>query len=160
MASVKSILITKGTNVVILDPTTTVLKAVELMAEVNIGCVIVGNDEEALGVFTERDLLRRVVSAGRAPAEVVLREVMSCPLKICNLGDDVRKCAEMFYKLHVRHLAVVGEGVLIGLISLRDVLGSERRNSREKLKVIQNDTSQGSQDLLETSSKQGYEYGF
>ena len=52
MASVKSILIIKGTNVIVLSPTTTVLKTAELMAEVNVGCVVVGNDDEVLGIFT------------------------------------------------------------------------------------------------------------
>jgi len=137
MASVKSILITKGTNIIILAPTTTVLKAVELMAEVNVGCVVVGNDDEALGIFTERDLLRRVVAGGRAPSDTFLRDVMSYPIKRCSLGDDVRKCAEMFCESHIRHLAVVGEGVLIGLIGLRDILTAELRSRQKRLKVLQ-----------------------
>ncbi len=151
MASVKSILITKGTNVIILSPTTTVLKAAELMAEVNVGCVVVGNDEEVLGIFTERDLLRRVVAAGRAPSDVLLRDVLSYPIKHCNLGDDVRKCAEIFAKSHVRHLAVVGEGVLIGLIGLRDILTAELRSRQKRLKVLQSSTQQNSMELAGTS---------
>ena len=137
MASVKSILITKGTNIIILGPTTTVLEAVELMAEVNVGCVVVGSDDEVLGIFTERDLLRRVVAAGCAPVHVLLREVMSYPIKYCSLGDSVRKCSEMFCESHIRHLAVVGEGVLIGLIGLRDILTAELRSRQKRLKVLQ-----------------------
>ncbi len=147
MASVESILITKGTNIIILAPTTTVLKAAELMAEINIGCIVVGNDDEVLGIFTERDLLRRVVAAGRAPSAVLLRDVMSYPIKHCNLGDNVRKCAEIFAKSHVRHLAVVGEGVLIGLISLRDILTAELRSRQARLKVLQSSTQQNSMEL-------------
>ena len=74
---------------------------------------------------------------GRKPSEVLLREVMSAPVKFCNLGDDVQKCADIFRILHVRHLAVVGEGVLIGLISMRDILVAEMRGQRERLKVFQ-----------------------
>ena len=62
---------------------------------------------------------------------------MSAPVKFCNLGDDVQKCADIFRMLHVRHLAVVGEGVLMGLISLRDILTAELRGRQERLKVLQ-----------------------
>ncbi len=151
MASVRSILIIKGTNVIVLTPTTTVLKAAELMAEVNVGCVVVGNDDEVLGIFTERDLLRRVVAAGRAPSAVLLRDVMSYPIKCCSLGDDVRKCAEIFSKSHVRHLAVVGEGVLIGLIGLRDILTAELRSRQKRLKVLQSSSQPNSMELAGTS---------
>ena len=151
MTTVKSILIVKGSNVIVLAPTTTVLNAATLMAEVNVGCVVVGNDDEVLGVFTERDLLRRVVAAGRAPSDVLLCDVMSYPIKYCNLGDDVRKCAKLFSKSHVRHLAVVGEGVLIGLIGLRDILTAELRSRQKRLKVLQSSTQQNSMELAGTS---------
>lgn len=67
MATVRNALVFKGSSVIALAPTTTVLKAAELMAEVNVGSVIVENDNKVLGIFTERDLLQRVVTAGRRP---------------------------------------------------------------------------------------------
>ena len=145
MPTAKNILIVKGSNVIVLAPTTTVQKAVDVMAEINVGCIVVGDETEVLGIFTERDLLRRVVALGTDPLSIVLYDVMSSPIKTCNVTDDTRKCVETLIKTHIRHIAVVGEeGTLIGLISLRDILTAELHDRREKLKVLKSPSEQKS----------------
>ena len=127
MITVEDILMGKGPDIIVASSTTTVLEAAKLMAEDNIGSVIIRDDDEILGIFTERDLLRRVVAAGKDPSTIVLADVMSSPVNACRLDDDVRKCARVLSETNTRHLAVVEEGALVGLISLRDVQAAQAR---------------------------------
>ena len=108
-----------------------------MMSHANVGSVIVRDSGEVLGIFTERDLLRRVVACRKDPASVLLREVMSSPVKNCRLGDDVQDCADILTRSRIRHLAVVEEGELVGLIGLRDILTAELDSTEEKIKTLQ-----------------------
>ncbi|MBN1943334.1 MAG: CBS domain-containing protein [Phycisphaerae bacterium] len=125
MATVEDILMSKGPDIIVADPSTTVHEATVLMCEANVGAVVIKEQNEARGIFTERDLLRRVVVPGRNPDQIELREVMTSPVRSVSLGADVRECREIFTREHLRHLAVVEEGALLGMISLRDVLAVE-----------------------------------
>jgi len=127
MITVEDILMGKGPDIIVATSTTTVLEAAELMAEDNIGSVIIRDNDEIRGIFTERDLLRRVVAAGKHPSTITLEEVMSSPVNACRLDDDVRECARVLSETHTRHLAVVEDGTLVGLISLRDVQAAQAR---------------------------------
>ena len=127
MITVEDILMGKGPDIIVATSTNTVLEAVKLMAEDNIGSVIIRDDDEIKGIFTERDLLSRVVAAGKDPSRTLLAEVMSSPVNACHLEDDVRKCARVLSETNTRHLAVVEEGALVGLISLRDVQAAQAR---------------------------------
>ena len=137
MATIQAILAVNGSGLLILPSATTVLHAAKVMAELNVGAVIAEKDDEVLGIFTERDLLRRVVAHDRDPSTVLLQEVISSPLKSCHSGDDLRTCAEILTKSHIRHLAVVQGSALVGLVSLHDMLVAELQHSREKLQSIQ-----------------------
>jgi CBS domain-containing protein len=125
MATVEDILMSKGPDVIIASPQTTVLEASKMMAEGNVGSVIIKTDESPLGIFTERDLLKRVVAKGKDPAETPLGDVMTSPVKSVSLRTSVRDCSEQITAEHIRHLAVVEEGALVGMISFRDVLVAE-----------------------------------
>ncbi|MBN1553650.1 MAG: CBS domain-containing protein [Phycisphaerae bacterium] len=125
MATVEDILMTKGPDIIVASSSTTVHEAAVLMCEANVGAVIIKEDDEVKGIFTERDMLRRVVVPGRNPDTTNLSEVMTSPVFSISLNTDVRECGELFTKKHLRHLAIVEEGALIGMISLRDVLSLE-----------------------------------
>jgi len=122
MTTVEDILAIKGPDVIVVAPTSTVQEACKLMAEANVGSVIVRQKGAVLGIFTERDLLRRVVATSKDPSVVLLAEVMSSPVASCGLTDDVAICAKQLAEGHIRHLAVIEEGALVGLIGLRDIL--------------------------------------
>ena len=127
MITVEDILMGKGPDTIVATSTTTVLEAATLMAEDNIGSVIIRDGNEVKGIFTERDLLRRVVAARKDPSVIVLAEVMSSPVNACRLDDDVRECAKLLAETNTRHLAVIEDGALVGLISLRDVQAAQAR---------------------------------
>jgi CBS domain-containing protein len=127
MITVEDILMGKGPDIIVATSKTTVLEAVKLMAEDNIGSVIIRDDQDIKGIFTERDLLKRVVAECKDPANITLNEVMSSPVNACRIDDDVRKCARVLAETRTRHLAVVEDNALVGLISLRDVQAAQAR---------------------------------
>ena len=122
MATVDDILMAKGPDVTVAPSETTVREAAKLMSVANVGSVIIRDGSEVKGIFTERDLLRRVVAKGLNADGSTLAEVMSSPVKSCRLEDDLETCKELLSSAHIRHVAVIEEGVLIGLIGMRDIV--------------------------------------
>ncbi len=136
MPTIEDILMVKGPDVIVADSGATVSEAVKIMVHANVGSVIIRDSSEVLGIFTERDLLRRVVARCKDPSSLLLREVMSSPVKSCHLSDDVQDCADLLTKSGIRHLAVVEDGELVGVIGLRDILTVELRSTEEKLQTL------------------------
>jgi CBS domain-containing protein len=127
MARVEDILMVKGPDTIVASLTTTVLEAAKLMAEANVGSVIIREGNKVEGIFTERDLLRRVVARRKDPATLCLAEVMSSPIQGCRLEDDLSLCERKLIDGHIRHLAVIEDGALVGLIGLRDIFAAKLR---------------------------------
>ena len=121
MPTVESILLEKGSDVVAALPGDTVRHAVEKMVEANVGCLLIEENDKAVGIFTERDLLRRVVGAGRDPDATLISEVMSSPIRSCQPAEDVDECFDQLITEKFRHLAVLDNDEPVGVISLRDV---------------------------------------
>ena len=127
MITVEDILMGKDAEIIVAPSTTTVLDAAKLMAKDQIGSIVIRDHDKVLGIFTERDLLCRVVAVGKNPAALVLADVMSSPVNACRLSDDVRTCARILSDTNTRHLVVVEEDTLMGLISLRDIQAARAR---------------------------------
>ena len=141
MSTIANILMVKGPDVIVAGPNSTVMDAARLMAEANVGSVIVKDGDELLGIFTERDLLRRVVVRGKSPDATPLSDVMSAPLKTCGLEDSVQDVVDCLTREHIRHLAVVEDGALVGAISLRDVMAAQLRDMNQKIRDIEERTA-------------------
>ena len=122
MATVREILGKKGSDVISVPPTETVVKAAQLMNERGIGGLVVTDGKRLAGIFTERDILRRVVAQRRDPAATKVADVMTSPVTACALETTVEECAAMMTAKRIRHLPVVGEKGLVGLITIGDVL--------------------------------------
>ena len=129
MPTVESILLKKGSDVIAVSANTTVRKAVDKMIEANVGCVLVEKDGKAVGIFTERDLLRRVVGDDKGLDNTPIGEVMSSPVQSCQPGDDIDACFDQLNTSSFRHLAVLDRDEPVGVISLRDVALVLRENS-------------------------------
>ena len=137
MPTVESILMVKGPDVMVATSTTTVLEATRQMAEANVGSVVIADGAGADGIFTERDLLTRVVAVGLDPAATPLSEVMSSPVATCGLSTSVRQAFNIMSGKHVRHLVVQEDGALAGLISVRDVLAALLREDEAKIEEME-----------------------
>ncbi len=133
MATVEDILMVKGPGVIVASRDTTVREAVNLMCEANVGSVIIKDGERVEGIFTERDLLRRVVSLGRDPNQTQLGSVMTSPVRSVSLRTSVTRCKDILTHEHIRHLAIVEGGTLIGIIGLRDVLTAKLEEDEKLL---------------------------
>lgn len=137
MTTVEDILMIKGPDVIVVNSTTTALEASRLMAEDNVGSVIVRDEGEVLGIFTERDILRKIVVKEKDPSKVIMTDVMSSPVKSCSLKDTISHCAHVFATTKIRHLAVIEEGALVGMIGLRDLHIDEIRNAATEEETMQ-----------------------
>lgn len=100
----------------------TVLDTVRAMVERNIGAVPVLHNSKVVGIFSERDLMRRVVAEGRDPRSTCMAEVMTDDPLTINMNEDLDTCMTLMRRHNFRHLPVCHEGQLVGMVSLRDIL--------------------------------------
>ena len=144
MLTVEDILLVKGPDVMVATSTTTVLEATRQMAEAGVGSVVIEDSGGADGIFTERDLLQRVVAAGLDPAATLLSAVMSSPVATCTLSTTVRDALDSMFERHMRHLVIQEDGGLVGLIGIRDVLAALLKEDEARIKKLetQNELSQ------------------
>jgi CBS domain-containing protein len=122
MASLHDLLARKGHGVIAAQATDTVLHAANLMNERNIGGVVVMDGGRVVGIFTERDVLRRVVAAGLDPAATTVADVMSAPVITCPPDMSIDDCAALMTTQGVRHIPVQGASGLDGIVTIRDLL--------------------------------------
>ena len=100
----------------------TVLETVRTMVEQNIGAVPVLHNEKLVGIFSERDLMKRVVAEGRDPRSTCLAEVMTDDPLTIGMSDTIENCMALMRRHNFRHLPVCHDGHLVGMVSLRDIL--------------------------------------
>ena len=104
------------------DANSTVLEAARFMMEHNIGAVPVLREGELAGIFSERDVMNRVVAAGRSPGQTRVSEVMTANPRSVQADDTIENCIFIMREFGFRHLPIVEGKKLMGLISLRDLL--------------------------------------
>lgn len=103
-------------------PDATVLDATRLMNDEHVGALLVMHDGSLVGIFTERDVLRRVVADGRPPEDTRVAAVMTSTVVCCGPETPVDRVAEMMRRERIRHIPVVdGDGLVVGLVSIGDI---------------------------------------
>ncbi len=122
MTFVRQILQAKGQDTWTIDPDATVLQALEVMAAHNIGALVVTEEDEVVGIFSERDYARRVVLHGKASSSTLISEVMTPEVICVNPEQTVDKCMAVMSDKHIRHLPVLENDRLVGVISIGDVV--------------------------------------
>jgi CBS domain-containing protein len=122
MPVVRDIIARKGVETVTVPPTVTVLEAAQIMNARGIGAVLVLAEGELVGIFTERDVMRRVVAEQRDPAQTTVGDVMTRHLVTTRLDITVEECASQMTTRRIRHLPVVGETGLAGVITIGDLM--------------------------------------
>ena len=136
MYTVSKILDRKGGMVLSVEIGESVFDAISLMAEVNIGAVLVQQDDTISGIFTERDYLQKVALKSLSSREIKVGDVMSSPVITADPDDSIQKCMETMTTCHCRHLPVVENGKLLGIVSIGDLvkrLVDEKESEIEKL---------------------------
>lgn len=136
MSTVSEILEHKGGMVLSVDTDETVFDAISLMAQVNIGAVLVQNDDTIAGIFTERDYLQKIALKSRSSKDTPVGDVMTTPVISAEPGDSIQQCMETMTTCHCRHLPVVENGNLLGIVSIGDLvkrLLDEKKTEVEQL---------------------------
>jgi CBS domain-containing protein len=124
MRTVKDILRTKGRDIWSVSPDDTVYDALTFMAEKNIGAVLVMEDERLEGILSERDYARKVDLLGKRAAETPVKAIMTERVVCVNLTETVEECMALMTDKRVRHLPVVEDNRVIGVVSIGDVVKS------------------------------------
>jgi CBS domain-containing protein len=126
MATVRDILAKKGSQVFSIGGGVSVVDAATVMNEHQVGSLVVSDDGRVVGIFTERDVLRRVVAERRDPAQTRVQEVMTAEIVCCTLETTIEEARGVMKNRRIRHLPVVdGDRRLLGLVSIGDLNAHE-----------------------------------
>jgi CBS domain-containing protein len=116
-----------------------IFDAVSLMAGLNIGLVPVLSEEgKLLGVFSERDLVRRVIAKGLDLKSTLVDEIMTKDLVMANVGETYEQCLQKMKERGIRHIIVIDNDKLLGILSMRDLLELDLKVQRETIEVLHN----------------------
>ena len=122
MRKVSHILETKGRRVVTVPQEAPVLEVIRLMAEHHIGSVLVMRGPDIIGIATERDYARKVILQGRSSGDTPVSAIMSSPVVCVTPDDSVSACMEIVTERKIRHLPVIENGDLAGMVSIGDLV--------------------------------------
>jgi CBS domain-containing protein len=138
MTTVRSILQAKSNQVFSVSPETRVSTALELMAEKNIGALVVTKDGALTGIFSERDFARKTVSQGRAALDSTVRELMTSIVFTVTPEQSIEECMAAMTAKRIRHLPVLENQRLIGVISIGDVVKAVISDKEHLIQHLEN----------------------
>ncbi len=138
MITVKDVLKKGMTTTVVVSPKDTVYRALQLMAENNVGAVMVSEGGHMVGIFTERDYCRKVILMGRSSLNTPIEEIMTKKMITVNSDQPLEECLELMTKYHIRHLPVQDGDKLIGLVSMRDVMEMMISIKQDRIERLEN----------------------
>ena len=122
MNSVRDLLQTKGNKVWTIDPHASAYAALELMAQANVGALVVTDNNQVVGIFSERDYARKVILLGRASKTTSVSELMTRNVLYVGRDATIENCMALMTNKRLRHLPVLDNGKLIGMVSIGDVV--------------------------------------
>jgi CBS domain-containing protein len=131
--TVRAVLDHKGIGVCAVMPETPVYEALEIMAEKDIGAVLVIEDADLCGIFSERDYARKVILHGKASRETTVGEIMTSPPVVTTLEQSVDDCLRLMTDNRIRHLPVVSQEAVIGVLSIGDLVNWIIRRQEEEI---------------------------
>jgi CBS domain-containing protein len=122
MGAVLNLLKSKGRDVLTVDPDTSVREAIEKMEDISAGTVVVMEGDAVVGIVSERDVIRKVILQGQKIDKVKVREIMSTDLTTITPETLLDDCMQLITEKHIRHLPVLCNGSLCGIVSIGDVV--------------------------------------
>ncbi|OCB68416.1 histidine kinase [Flavobacterium piscis] len=120
--TVNQILNAKGKNVYSVLSTTTVYEALKVMGDKNIGAILVIDDNDLKGILSERDYARKIVLKDKSSKETFVHEIMESNVFSVKLSDNLENCMELMSTKRIRHLPVLEDGIVVGIVSISDVV--------------------------------------
>jgi CBS domain-containing protein len=138
MPTIKDLLSSKNRKLITVSSSTSIIDALKIMATANIGCLIVLEGEEYVGMFTERDYARKVVLEGRASNTTTVDEIMITDMPILNSCDTIEECSRIMTENTLRYLPVFENGKLINLISQSDIIKHTIDSQKSLIEHLQN----------------------
>lgn len=138
MLTVQQLLTGKRTNNVIsLTPDQMVIEALEVMARHNIGAVLVVKDDQLVGIFSERDYARKGILQERKAKSTPLSEVMTAGVIVVNSRQTIEDCMKLMSERHFRHLPVVDDNQLVGIVSISDIVTAIMREQANRIQSLE-----------------------
>jgi len=138
MKTVRDILETKGRDVWSISPEVTVFDALKMMADKNVGALVILDGEKVSGILSERDYARKVILHGRSSKELKVKEIMSSKVYWITPEQNIEDCMTLFTNKRVRHLPVLDKGELRGIISIGDVVKTIIADQESTIKHLEN----------------------
>jgi CBS domain-containing protein len=139
---VSDILKAKGSNVFSITSGLTVYEALKIMGEKNVGALLVIEDDELLGIISERDYARKIILKGKTSHETLVKEIMTEKVISVAPDDNIEKCMEFMSEKHIRHLPVVKDEKVTGIISITDVVTAIIASQKETISLLHDYISQ------------------
>jgi CBS domain-containing protein len=137
MHSVRQLLESKAPDIHAIVPDAPVIDAVRLMAEKHVGAVLVMEGARLAGILSERDYARKVVLAGRSSADTPVRDIMTARVVTVGLDDTVQSCMQIVTERRIRHLPVCDDGVVVGVVSIGDLVKAVIEDQKAELEQLQ-----------------------
>jgi CBS domain-containing protein len=136
MKLIKHLLDSHGRHIVSVPPDTTVLDAITLMADKAIGSLVIMEDDELLGIVTERDYARKVIIKGRSSRTTLCSEIMTTGVFTTAISETVNSCMALMTEKRIRHLPVVEDNRVIGMISIGDLVEAIISDQKEEIEQL------------------------
>lgn len=134
--TVNQILSAKGNNVYSIIPTITVYEAIKVMGEKNIGAILVIEDTILKGILSERDYARKIVLKDKSSKKTLVQEIMESNVITVKPTDDLDHCMELMSSRRIRHLPVVENNEVLGLVSIGDVVKTVIEKQKETIQLL------------------------
>jgi CBS domain-containing protein len=128
MEKIREILTMKGNQIYSVSPDSTVYDALKLMADKNIGAVLVLEGQKLCGIMSERDYARKVILKAKFSKEVLVKEIMSSEIFCIDIEQTITVTQAIMTKKRIRHLPVIDRGELVGIVSIGDVVNASMDN--------------------------------
>ena len=137
MKLVKHLLDNKGRHVISVAPDSSVLDAIKVMADKAIGSLVVMQDDKLLGIMSERDYARKVIIKGRSSESTRVSEIMTADVITTSSSQTVNECMNLMTEKKIRHLPVVEDNKVIGMISIGDLVEAIISDQQEEIEQLE-----------------------
>ena len=137
MTTVKHLLDRKGTQIYAVKPDDPVLGAIELMAERHIGALLVMRGHELVGIISERDYARKVILKQRSTEKTLVSQIMTETVTTVSPSHTVTECMQIVTDQRVRHLPVVSEGKVVGVVSIGDLVKAVIEEQQQQIEQLE-----------------------